>query len=391
MSITNHRAGRHFLQIPGPSNVPDSVLRAMSKAVVDHRGPEFPDLTFDILNQLGPIFGTKASIIIYPSSGTGAWEAALVNTLSPGDKILAFETGWFATLWKNMAEKLGIKVEWVEGDWRRGVDPTIVEDKLLADSEKKIKAVCVVHNETSTGATSRINEIRQAIDNSNHPALFMVDAISSLGCTEYHHDDWAVDVTISGSQKGLMLPPGLGFNVISEKALLASKNASSRLCYWSWQEMIDNNKQGVFPYTPATNLLFGLQEALRLLHSEGLENVYARHTRFAQAARIALENWGLENLCSIPEEYSNSLTAALMPEGHDADNLRKIILEKFNMSLGTGLGKMKNKIFRIGHIGDFNELALTGTLGGVEMGLAIAGVPHKIGGVDAAMEFLSNQ
>lgn len=391
MSITNHRAGRHFLQIPGPSNVPDSVLRAMSKAVVDHRGPEFPDLTFDILNQLGPIFGTKASIIIYPSSGTGAWEAALVNTLSPGDKILAFETGWFATLWKNMAEKLGIKVEWVEGDWRRGVDPTIVEDKLLADSEKEIKAVCVVHNETSTGATSRINEIRQAIDNSNHPALFMVDAISSLGCTEYHHDDWAVDVTISGSQKGLMLPPGLGFNVISEKALLASKNASSRLCYWSWQEMIDNNEQGVFPYTPATNLLFGLQEALRLLHSEGLENVYARHARFAQAARIALENWGLENLCSIPEEYSNSLTAALMPEGHDADNLRKIILEKFNMSLGTGLGKMKNKIFRIGHIGDFNELALTGTLGGVEMGLAIAGVPHKIGGVDAAMEFLSNQ
>ena len=391
MSITNHRAGRHFLQIPGPSNVPDSVLRAMSKAVVDHRGPEFPDLTFDILNQLGPIFGTKASIIIYPSSGTGAWEAALVNTLSPGDKILAFETGWFATLWKNMAEKLGIKVEWVEGDWRRGVDPTIVEDKLRADSEKEIKAVCVVHNETSTGATSRINEIRQAIDNSNHPALFMVDAISSLGCTEYHHDDWAVDVTISGSQKGLMLPPGLGFNVISEKALLASKNASSRLCYWSWQEMIDNNEQGVFPYTPATNLLFGLQEALRLLHSEGLENVYARHTRFAQAARIALENWGLENLCSIPEEYSNSLTAALMPEGHDADNLRKIILEKFNMSLGTGLGKMKNKIFRIGHIGDFNELALTGTLGGVEMGLAIAGVPHKIGGVDAAMEFLSNQ
>ena len=391
MSITNHRAGRHFLQIPGPSNVPDSVLRAMSKAVVDHRGPEFPDLTFDILNQLGPIFGTKASIIIYPSSGTGAWEAALVNTLSPGDKILAFETGWFATLWKNMAEKLGIKVEWVEGDWRRGVDPTIVEDKLLADSEKEIKAVCVVHNETSTGATSRINEIRQAIDNSNHPALFMVDAISSLGCTEYHHDDWAVDVTISGSQKGLMLPPGLGFNVISEKALLASKNASSRLCYWSWQEMIDNNEQGVFPYTPATNLLFGLQEALRLLHSEGLENVYARHARFAQAARIALENWGLENLCSIPQEYSNSLTAALMPEGHDADNLRKIILEKFNMSLGTGLGKMKNKIFRIGHIGDFNELALTGTLGGVEMGLAMAGVPHKIGGVDAAMEFLSNQ
>ena len=391
MSITNHRAGRHFLQIPGPSNVPDSVLRAMSKAVVDHRGPEFPDLTFDILNQLGPIFGTKASIIIYPSSGTGAWEAALVNTLSPGDKILAFETGWFATLWKNMAEKLGIKVEWVEGDWRRGVDPTIVEDKLLADSEKEIKAVCVVHNETSTGATSRINEIRQAIDNASHPALFMVDAISSLGCTEYHHDDWAVDVTISGSQKGLMLPPGLGFNVISEKALLASKNASSRLCYWSWQEMIDNNEQGVFPYTPATNLLFGLQEALRLLHSEGLENVYARHARFAQAARIALENWGLENLCSIPQEYSNSLTAALMPEGHDADNLRKIILEKFNMSLGTGLGKMKNKIFRIGHIGDFNELALTGTLGGVEMGLAIAGVPHTTGGVNAAMEFLSNQ
>ena len=391
MSSTKQRAGRHFLQIPGPSNVPDSVLRAMSKAVVDHRGPEFPDLTFDVLNQLKSIFNTEAPIIIYPSSGTGAWEAALVNVLSPGDKILAFETGWFATLWKNMAEKLGIKVEWVEGDWRRGVDPAIVEDKLLADSEKEIKAVCVVHNETSTGSTSRISEIRKAIDNSNHPALFIVDAISSLGCVEYHHDEWAVDVTVSGSQKGLMLPPGLGFNAVSEKALVASKISSSRLCYWSWQEMAENNEQGVFPYTPATNLLFGLQEALRLLHGEGLENVYARHARFAQATRVALENWGLENLCIVPEEYSNCLTAVVMPDGHDADNLRKIILEKFNMSLGTGLGKMKNKIFRIGHLGDFNELTLAGTLTGVEMGLGIAGIPHKNGGINAAMEFLSNQ
>ena len=389
MSSSTHRAGRHFLQIPGPSNVPDSILRAMSQAEVDHRGPGFPDLTLGILDGLKPIFNTQSPIIIYPSSGTGAWEAALVNCLSPGDKVLAFETGWFATLWKGMAEKLGIEVEWVEGDWRRGVDPTVVEEKLRSDSSHSIKAVCVVHNETSTGATSRIGEIRQAIDAAAHPALYLVDTISSLVCVDYRHDEWKVDVTVSGSQKGLMLPPGLGFNAVSEKALEASKRATSNVAYWSWQDMIDNNKNGVFPYTPATNLLYGLKEALRLLHAEGLENVYSRHARLAQATRIAVEAWDLENLCVVPEEFSNSLTAVVMPEGHDADALRKTILDNFDMSLGTGLGKVKGKIFRIGHLGDFNELMLTGTLSGVEMGLEIAGVPFNKGGINAAMDFLA--
>ena len=389
MSSSNVRAGRHFLQIPGPSNVPDSILRAMSKAVVDHRGPEFPELTLSILEQLKPIFNTQSPIIIYPSSGTGAWEAALVNCLSPGDKVLAFETGWFATLWKTMAEKLGIEVDWVNGDWRHGVDPTVVEEKLRADSNHSIKGVCVVHNETSTGITSRLNEIRQAIDAAGHPALYLVDTISSLACVDYRHDDWKVDVTVSGSQKGLMLPPGLGFNAVSEKALNTSKNVTSKVSYWSWQDMIQNNQNGVFPYTPATNMFYGLQEALRLLHAEGLENVYARHSRLAKATRKAVEAWGLENLCLVPEEFSNSLTAVLMPEGHDADQLRKLIIAKFDMSLGTGLGKVKSKIFRIGHLGDFNELMLVGTLGGVEMGLGIAGIPHNKGGVSAAMNFLT--
>tara|TARA_B100000029_G_scaffold234740_3_gene231960 strand:- start:2228 stop:3403 length:1176 start_codon:yes stop_codon:yes gene_type:complete len=389
MSSSKHRAGRHFLQIPGPSNVPDSILRAMSQAVVDHRGPDFPDLTLGILDQLKPIFNTSSPIIIYPSSGTGAWEAALVNCLSPGDKVLAFETGWFATLWKTMAEKLGMEVEWVEGDWRHGVDPAIVEDRLKLDGSHSIKAVCVVHNETSTGATSRIGEIRQAIDTANHPALYLVDTISSLACVDYRHDEWKVDVTVSGSQKGLMLPPGLGFNAVSEKALRAAKTVTSNVSYWSWQEMIENNKNGVFPYTPATNLLYGLKEALRLLQAEGLDNVYARHSRLANATRIAVEAWDLKNLCVVPEEFSNSLTAVVMPEGHDADALRKVILENFDMSLGTGLGKVKGKIFRIGHLGDFNELMLTGTLSGVEMGLEIAGVPFSKGGINAAMDFLA--
>lgn len=389
MSSSKHRAGRHFLQIPGPSNVPDSILRAMSQAVVDHRGPDFPDLTLGVLDQLKPIFNTSSPIIIYPSSGTGAWEAALVNCLSPGDKVLAFETGWFATLWKTMAEKLGMEVEWVEGDWRHGVDPAIVEDRLKLDGSHSIKAVCVVHNETSTGATSRISEIRQAIDTANHPALYLVDTISSLACVDYRHDEWKVDVTVSGSQKGLMLPPGLGFNAVSEKALTAAKTATSNVSYWSWQEMIENNKNGVFPYTPATNLLYGLKEALRLLQAEGLDNVYARHSRLANATRIAVEAWDLKNLCVVPEEFSNSLTAVVMPEGHDADALRKVILENFDMSLGTGLGKVKGKIFRIGHLGDFNELMLTGTLSGVEMGLEIAGVPFSKGGINAAMDFLA--
>lgn len=391
MSESQHRAGRHFLQIPGPSNVPDSVLRAMSQAVVDHRGPEFPKLTHNILDQLKPVFGTDGTVIIYPSSGTGAWEAALVNCLSPGDKVLAFETGWFASLWKTMAAKLGIEVEWIEGDWRRGVDPQLVEEKLRADASNSIKAVCVVHNETSTGATSRIGEIRKAIDAAAHPALYLVDTISSLACVDYRHDEWKVDVTVSGSQKGLMLPPGLGFNAVSEKALAASKEAASNVSYWSWQEMIDNNSNGVFPYTPATNLLYGLEEALRLLHAEGLEHVYRRHARLAQATRLAVDSWGLENLCVVAEEYSNSLTAVVMPEGHDADALRKTILDNFDMSLGTGLGKVKGKIFRIGHLGDFNELMLTGTLSGVEMGLSIAGVPHNKGGINAAMDFLAQK
>ena len=389
MSKVNHPAGRHFLQIPGPSNVPDSVLRAMADSVMDHRGPDFPAMTHEILFQLKPIFNTQDPIVIFPSSGTGAWEAALVNTLSPGDKILAFETGWFATLWKQMAEKLGLEVEWVPGDWRSGVDPQVVEEKLRDDTKKKIKAICVVHNETSTGTTSRLEEIRQAIDETEHPALFMVDTISSLACCEYKHDEWKVDVTISGSQKGLMLPPGLGFNAISQKALDASKSSSSRVYYWSWQEMIKNNEKGVFPYTPATNLLYGLKEALRLLHNEGLKNVFFRHARLAKATRLAVEAWGLENVCLKPEEYSNSCTAVLMPEDFDADNLRKIILEKFNMSLGTGLGKGKGKVFRIGHLGDFNELTLAGTLSGVEMGLRLAEVPHNHGGINAALEFLS--
>ncbi|MBE66741.1 MAG: serine--glyoxylate aminotransferase [Gammaproteobacteria bacterium] len=389
MSKVNQPAGRHFLQIPGPSNVPDSVLRAMADSVMDHRGPDFPAMTYKILFQLKPIFNTQDPIVIFPSSGTGAWEAALVNTLSPGDKILAFETGWFATLWKQMAEKLGLEVEWVPGDWRSGVDPQVVEEKLRDDTKKKIKAICVVHNETSTGTTSRLEEIRQAIDETEHPALFMVDTISSLACCEYKHDEWKVDVTISGSQKGLMLPPGLGFNAISQKALDASKSSSSRVYYWSWQEMIKNNEKGVFPYTPATNLLYGLKEALRLLHNEGLKNVFFRHARLAKATRLAVEAWGLENVCLKPEEYSNSCTAVLMPEDFDADNLRKIILEKFNMSLGTGLGKGKGKVFRIGHLGDFNELTLAGTLSGVEMGLRLAEVPHNHGGINAALEFLS--
>ena len=312
-----------------------------------------------------------------------------MNCLSPGDKVLAFETGWFATLWKTMAEKLGMEVEWVEGDWRHGVDPAIVEDRLKLDGSHSIKAVCVVHNETSTGATSRISEIRQAIDTANHPALYLVDTISSLACVDYRHDEWKVDVTVSGSQKGLMLPPGLGFNAVSEKALTAAKTATSNVSYWSWQEMIENYKNGVFPYTPATNLLYGLKEALRLLQAEGLDNVYARHSRLANATRIAVEAWDLKNLCVVPEEFSNSLTAVVMPEGHDADALRKVILENFDMSLGTGLGKVKGKIFRIGHLGDFNELMLTGTLSGVEMGLEIAGVPFSKGGINAAMDFLA--
>ena len=383
------RSGRHFLQIPGPTNVPDRVLRAIDMPTMDHRGPEFAELGHEVLDGLKHVFQTKQPVVIYPASGTGAWEAALVNTLSPGDKVLMFETGHFATLWQKMATKLGLAPEFVATDWRRGADPAIVEAKLKEDKRHAIKAVCVVHNETSTGVTSRIGAIRKGIDAAKHPALFLVDTISSLASIDYRHDEWGVDVTVAGSQKGLMLPPGLSFNALSEKARKASQGAKLPRSYWGWEEMLASNKTGYFPYTPATNLLYGLREALRMLREEGLENVFARHDRHAEATRRAVHAWGLEVLCAVPEEYSSSLTAVMTPAGHDADQLRKTILEAFDMSLGTGLGKLAGKVFRIGHLGDFNDLALLGTLAGVEMGLELAGVPHKKGGVQAAMEHLA--
>lgn len=385
-----YQAGRHFLQIPGPSNVPDRVLRAIAQPTIDHRGPEFAQLTLGILDKLKTVFNTESPIIIYPASGTGGWESALLNTLCPGDKILAFETGHFATLWKNVAVKLGLEVIWVEGDWRRGIDAAVVQQHLSDDQSHQIKAVLAVHTETSSGATSDIAKIRKAIDAAKHPALYMVDAVSSLACSELRHDDWGIDVTISASQKGLMLPPGLCFNAISEKALAANKSSTFVHSYWSWDAMLGLNKQGYFPYTPATNILYGLDEALNMLHDEGMSNVFDRHRRLARATQLAVAAWGLENLCVNPQECSNSTTAVLMPEGHDADALRNIILERFNMSLGMGLGKVKGTVFRIGHIGDFNELMLAGTLSGVEMGLKLASVPHNTGGVDAALEFLAS-
>jgi alanine-glyoxylate transaminase / serine-glyoxylate transaminase / serine-pyruvate transaminase len=384
-----YKSGRHFLQIPGPTNVPDRVLRAIDRATMDHRGPEFGRMGLEILEGLKAVFQAKQPVVIFPASGTGAWEAALVNTLSPGDRVLMFETGHFAALWNKMATKLGLSVELVPTDWRRGVDPAAVEAKLREDRAHSIKAVCVVHNETSTGATSRIGAIRKAIDAAGHPALYMVDTISSLASIDYRHDEWGVDVTVAGSQKGLMLPPGLSFNCVSEKARKASASAKLPRSYWSWDEMLANNKTGYFPYTPATNLLYGLHEALRMLAEEGLPNVFARHARHAEATRRAVRAWGLEILCSAPEEYSNTLTTVMMPAGHDADRLRKMILEAYDMSLGTGLGRLAGKVFRIGHLGDFNDLTLAGTLAGVEMGLELAGVPHKKGGVLAAFEHLT--
>jgi len=383
-------AGRHFLQIPGPSNVPDRVLRAMDMPTVDHRGPGFAQLTRDVIDGMKRVFKTAADVVIYPSSGTGAWEAALVNTLSAGDRVLMFETGQFATLWRGIAEDLGLQVDFVEGDWRHGVDPHEVEARLRADSQHEIRAVMVVHNETSTGVTSRIADIRAAIDDSGHPALFRVDTISSLGSIDYRHDEWRVDVTVGGSQKGLMLPPGLGFNAISAKALAAGESAGLPRAYWNWQPMIKSNNTGYFPYTPATNLLYALREALTmLLEEQGLDNVFARHQRHAEATRRAVRAWGLDILCQDPDEYSAVLTAILLPAGHDADRLREIILQRYDMSLGTGLGKVQGRVFRIGHLGDFNDLTLIGTLGGVEMGLANARIPFKTGGVDAAMAFLA--
>ncbi|MDC0435626.1 aminotransferase class V-fold PLP-dependent enzyme [Pelagibacteraceae bacterium] len=381
--------GKHFLQIPGPTNVPDRVLRAMDYPTIDHRGPEFAEIAKRVLDRIKLIFKTSEPVIIYPGSGTGAWEAAIVNTLNEGDKVLMFETGEFSTKWWDIAEKLKIKSDFVEGDWRTGADPEIVEKKLKADTNKEIKAVFVVHNETSTGVASRIGDIRKAMDNANHPALLMVDTISSLASIDYRHEEWKVDVTVGGSQKGLLLPPGLSFNAISSKALDAYKNSKLAKSYWDWEPMLKNNVNGFFPYTPATNLFYGLDEAINMLLEEGLENVFARHQRHAEATRLAVKAWGLEILCKNPDEYSNSLTAVLMPEGHDSDVLRKVILDNFNMSLGMGLNKIKGKVFRIGHLGDFNDLMLAGTLSGVEMGLAKSGVPFKKGGVMAALDYLS--
>lgn len=382
--------GRHFLQIPGPTNVPDRVLQAIAMPTIDHRGPEFAELGKEVVAGMKRVFQTEGTVVIYPSSGTGAWEAALVNTLSPGDRVVMFETGQFATLWRQMAGRLGIDIEFVPGDWRHGVDPARVAEVLEADRGHRIKAVCVVHNETSTGVTTRIPAIRAAIDGARHPALLMVDTISSLASIDYRHDEWGVDVTVGGSQKGLMLPPGLGFNAVSAKAMAASKTAKLTRSYWDWQAMAQTANTGFFPYTPGTNLLFGLREALKmLLEEEGLPAVFARHARHGEATRRAVKAWGLELLCQDEREYSNSLTAVLMPQGFDADRLREIILGAYDMSLGTGLGKVKGTAFRIGHLGHFNDLMLCGTLCGVEMGLRRAGVPHKPAGVAAAMEFLA--
>src|SRR5687767_5722469 len=385
------RAGRHFLQIPGPTNVPDRVLRAIDFPTMDHRGPDFGGIGKEVLAGMKRVFkSTQGEVVIYPASGTGAWEAALVNTLSPGDRVLMYETGHFATLWQKMAAKLGLEVEFIPSDWRRGTDPEAIEKKLRADTDQRIKAVCVVHNETSTGVVSRVPEVRKAIDAAKHPALFMVDTISSLASIDYRHDEWGVDVTVAGSQKGLMLPPGLSFNCISSKAMAASKAARLPRSYWAWDEMLSNGKGGYFPYTPATNLLYGLRESLKmLLDEEGLDAVFARHQRHAEATRRAVRAWGLEVFALDPREYSGSLTAVLMPAGHDADRLRKIILEAFDMSLGTGLTKLGGKVFRIGHLGDFNDLTLMGTIAGVEMGLGLAGVPLKKEGVQAAMDYLA--
>lgn len=386
--IDRRPSGRHFLQIPGPTNVPDRVLRAIDHATIDHRGPEFAVLGKAVIAGMKRVFKTQADVVIYGASGTGAWEAALVNTLSPGDRVLMAETGQFAALWKRLAERLGLQVEFIPGDWRHGANAAEIETRLRADTAHAIKAVCVVHNETSTGVTTRIPLVREAIDHAGHPALFMVDTISSLGSIDYRHDEWRVDVTVAGSQKGLMLPPGLSFNAISAKALAASKTSKLPRAYWDWADMLASNATGYFPYTPSTNLLYGLHEALEMLFEEGLDHVFARHIRLAEATRRAVRAWGLEIWCAETAEFSPSLTAILMPDGSNADAFRKIVLERFDMSLGQGLGRLSGKVFRIGHLGWFNDLMLCGTLCGVEMGLAAAGVPHRKGGVQAALDFL---
>ncbi|MDD5333827.1 MAG: aminotransferase class V-fold PLP-dependent enzyme [Rhodoferax sp.] len=391
LKLTHKASGRHFLQIPGPTNVPERVLRAIDNPTIDHRGPEFQVIGKKLLSDIQKIFQTEGPVVIYGASGTGAWEAALVNTLSAGDKILMYETGHFATLWKKMAQRLGLDAEFIPGDWRQGVDAERIAQRLAEDRQQQIKAVCVVHNETSTGVTSDIAAVRRAIDGTGHPALLMVDTISSLASIDYRHGQWGVDVTVAGSQKGLMLPPGLSFNAVSEKALAASKTSGLPKSYWAWADILEANKNGFWPYTPSTNLLYGLSEACDMLLEEGLPNVFARHTRFAETTRCAVRAWGLEVFCANPAALSSSLTAVLMPEGHDADKFRRIVLDNFDMSLGVGLAKLAGKVFRIGHLGDFNELTLMGTLAGVEMGLKLAGVPHQPGGVAAAMDYLTSK
>ena len=389
LKSNTHKAGRHFLQVPGPTNIPDRVLQAMAFPAMDHRGPDFQNLSFNVLKKIKLIFKSEDPVVIFPSAGTGAMEASLANTLSEGDKILMFETGHFATEWCQAARRYRLDVDFIPGDWRTGADPKIVEKKLSEDKNHKIKAVLVTHNETSTGIKSQVEEVRKAIDSSNHPALFMVDTISSLGSYNYDHQKWKVDVTVGGSQKGLMCPPGLSFNAISPKALEAYKKSKITKSYFDWGQMLDNNKNGFYPYTPAVNLLYALNEAVDMLLEEGLENVFKRHKRHADATRIAVEAWGLEILARNPIERSDSITAIMVPDGHDSDNLRKIIYDNYNMSLGTGLNKVKGKVFRIGHMGDLNDLTLAGTLSGVEMGLKQSGIPFKKGGIMAALDFLS--
>ena len=383
-----HKTGRHLLQIPGPSNVPDRILRSMDFPTIDHRSEEFFELAKQCLSGIKDIFKTKSNVIIYPASGTGAWEAALVNTLSPGDTVLMVETGHFASLWVKLAKRLGLKAELIETNWRRGADAEEISQRLSSDKTGKIKAVCIVHNETSTGAMSDVARVRKSIDDTGHNALLMVDTISSLASSDFRHDEWGVDVTVSGSQKGLMLPPGLSFNAISKKAISAHKKATLPRSYWDWGEQIEANSVGAFPYTPATNLLYGLNEAIAMLKEEGLDNVFSRHKRHAEATRLAVQTWGLEVLCEEKEDFSNTLTAVLLPDGYNADEFRSVVLDNFNMSLGNGLSRLAGKVFRIGHLGDFNDLMLVATLGGIEMGLSKSSIPHQVGGTQAAMQFL---
>jgi alanine-glyoxylate transaminase / serine-glyoxylate transaminase / serine-pyruvate transaminase len=383
------KAGRHFLQIPGPTNVPDRILRAMDMPTIDHRSPEFGALGLRVLEGMRSIFRCTGPVFIYPASGSGAWEAALVNTLSPGDHVLMYETGHFASLWKAIAGRLGLDPEFIQSDWRAGIDPAAIEARLRDDKSRSIKAVCIVHNETSTGCASRIDEVRKAIDAADHPALLMVDTVSSLASIDYRQDEWGVDVTVGGSQKGLMLPPGLAFNAVSEKALAASKSARLPRSFWSWDEMAGANAKGFFPYTPATNLLYGLAESIDMLHEEGLDNVFARHARHGEATRRAVRAWGLEVFCAEPRHYSGTVTTILMPDGYSADKFRGVVRETFDMSLGNGLSKLADRVFRIGHLGDFNDVMLAGTLSGVEMGLEVAGIPHEKGGAAAALAFLA--